>query len=108
MSTPLLEVNNLVVRFPIWGGVLRHKVAEVRAVDLVLQLVALGERDELVAKRRSDQLAERVPAPSHGALRRLVGPATAARFIARRLVPIGRLRRLDLAELHERKRVEVA
>lgn len=33
MAKPLLEVHNLTVRYPIWGGVLRHKVNEVRAVD---------------------------------------------------------------------------
>ncbi len=33
MSDILLEVRNLSVHFPIWGGVLRHKIAEVRAVD---------------------------------------------------------------------------
>jgi len=33
MTAPLLEVRNLVVNYPIWGGILRHKIAEVRAVD---------------------------------------------------------------------------
>jgi oligopeptide transport system ATP-binding protein len=50
MSTPLLEVHNLVVRFPIWGGVLRHKVAEVRAVDCVSFTLNRGETLGLVGE----------------------------------------------------------
>lgn len=50
MSKPLLEVNNLVVRFPIWGGVLRHKVAEVRAVDGVSFTLYEGETLGLVGE----------------------------------------------------------
>ena len=33
MSSPLLEVRDLHVRYPVWGGILRHKVNEVHAVD---------------------------------------------------------------------------
>lgn len=47
---PLLEVRNLVVRFPIWGGVLRHKVGEVRAVDNVSFKVNRGETLGLVGE----------------------------------------------------------
>ena len=50
MSEPLLEVRNLVVRFPIWGGVLRHKVAEVRAVDGVSFTLYKGETLGLVGE----------------------------------------------------------
>ena len=50
MSEPLLEVRNLVVRYPIWGGVLRHKVAEVRAVDGVSFTVHRGETLGLVGE----------------------------------------------------------
>ena len=48
MSPPLLEVRNLKVRFPIWGGVLRHKVAEVHAVDGVSFAISQGETLGLV------------------------------------------------------------
>ena len=42
-AEPLLEVVGLHVRFPIWGGVLRHKVAEVLAVDGVSFTLHEGE-----------------------------------------------------------------
>ena len=32
-NSPLVEVKNLSVRFPVYGGVLSRKVGEVRAVD---------------------------------------------------------------------------
>ncbi|MEX2285952.1 MAG: oligopeptide/dipeptide ABC transporter ATP-binding protein [Planctomycetaceae bacterium] len=47
---PLLEVRNLRVRFPIWGGVLRHKIAEVRAVDGVSFTLYKGETLGLVGE----------------------------------------------------------
>lgn len=50
MGEPLLEVRDLVVRYPIWGGVLRHKVAEVRAVDGVSFTVERGETLGLVGE----------------------------------------------------------
>jgi len=50
MSKPLLEVRNLRVRFPIWGGVLRHKVAEVHAVDGVSFTLCQGETLGLVGE----------------------------------------------------------
>ncbi len=48
--TPLLEVENLSVRYPVWGGVLRHKVGEVRAVDGVSFTVHRGETLGLVGE----------------------------------------------------------
>ncbi|RMG34302.1 MAG: ATP-binding cassette domain-containing protein, partial [Planctomycetota bacterium] len=47
---PLLQVQNLVVRYPVWGGILRHKVAEVRAVDGVSFDVLPGETLGLVGE----------------------------------------------------------
>ncbi|MGL4463943.1 MAG: ABC transporter ATP-binding protein [Planctomycetia bacterium] len=43
MTAPLLEVKNLTVRYPVWGGVFRRKVAEVRAVDDVSFTLNQGE-----------------------------------------------------------------
>jgi len=50
VGEPLLEVQDLVVRYPIWGGVLRHKVAEVHAVDGVSFTVHQGETLGLVGE----------------------------------------------------------
>lgn len=50
MAEPLLEVKNLIVRFPIWGGILRHKVAEVRAVDDISFTLNKGETLGLVGE----------------------------------------------------------
>ena len=50
VPTPLLEVRHLTVRFPIWGGVLRHKVGEVRAVEDVSFTVYRGETLGLVGE----------------------------------------------------------
>jgi oligopeptide/dipeptide ABC transporter ATP-binding protein len=47
---PLLEVKHLRVRYPIWGGVLRRKVAEVRAVDDVSFTIHRGETLGLVGE----------------------------------------------------------
>jgi oligopeptide transport system ATP-binding protein len=50
MSTPLLEVKNLQVRFPVTGGILQRKVADVRAVDGVSFTVNRGETLGLVGE----------------------------------------------------------
>ena len=53
MSGPLLSVEDLRVLFPIYGGILRHKVAEVRAVDGVSFELARGETLGLVGESGS-------------------------------------------------------
>ncbi|MBK6761097.1 MAG: ATP-binding cassette domain-containing protein [Ignavibacteria bacterium] len=50
MSQPLLEVKNLRVRFPVTGGVLQRKVAEVKAVDGVSFAIERGETLGLVGE----------------------------------------------------------
>ena len=50
MSDVLLEVKNLTVRYPVWGGIFRHKVGEVRAVDNVSFTVHRGETLGLVGE----------------------------------------------------------
>ena len=50
MGERLLEVRNLQVRFPVYGGILRHKVAEVRAVDNVSVSLDSGETLGLVGE----------------------------------------------------------
>ncbi len=50
MSSALLEVKNLAVRFPVHGGVLQRKVSEVRAVDGVTFTVDRGETLGLVGE----------------------------------------------------------
>jgi oligopeptide/dipeptide ABC transporter ATP-binding protein len=47
---PLLTVEDLHVRFPVWGGILRHRVAEVHAVDGVSFTVQEGETLGLVGE----------------------------------------------------------
>ena len=47
---PLLEVKNLEVAYPIWGGVFKHKVGEVRAVDDVSFTIYKGETLGLVGE----------------------------------------------------------
>ncbi len=47
---PLLEVKDLKIRYPIWGGVLRHKVGEIRAVDGVSFTLHEGETLGLVGE----------------------------------------------------------
>ena len=49
-SSTLLEVNNLVKHFPIKGGILRHTVATVKAVDGVSFAVRRGETLGLVGE----------------------------------------------------------
>jgi peptide/nickel transport system ATP-binding protein/oligopeptide transport system ATP-binding protein len=53
MPTPLLEVQNLKVHFPILGGVLRRKVGEVRAVDDVSFAIEAGQTVGLVGESGS-------------------------------------------------------
>lgn len=53
MSAPLLEVDGLHVHFPIYGGVFRHQVATVRAVDGVSFDVHRGEVLGLVGESGS-------------------------------------------------------
>ncbi len=50
MSDILLEVNNLTVCYPVWGGVLQRKVGEVRAVDDVSFTIRQGETLGLVGE----------------------------------------------------------
>ncbi|MBM98843.1 MAG: hypothetical protein CMJ77_06910 [Planctomycetaceae bacterium] len=50
MTKPLLEVKNLSIKYPIWGGVLRHKVNEVCAVDDVSFTINVGETLGLVGE----------------------------------------------------------
>ncbi len=47
---PLLEVRDLKVRFPVYGGILRRKVAEVNAVDGVSFALTRGETLGLVGE----------------------------------------------------------
>ena len=49
----LLEVKNLKVYFPIMGGVIRHKVGEVKAVDDVSFTIEAGETVGLVGESGS-------------------------------------------------------
>ena len=53
MSAPILELVDVSVRFPVFGGVLRHKIAEVRAVDGVTLDVHPGETLGLVGESGS-------------------------------------------------------
>src|SRR5215470_10839321 len=50
MSDVILEVKNLIVRFPIFGGVLLRRTGEVRAVDDVSFSLARGETLGLVGE----------------------------------------------------------
>jgi oligopeptide transport system ATP-binding protein len=50
MSSPLLEVKNLQVRFPVHGGILQRKVADVKAVDGVSFTMSRGETLGLVGE----------------------------------------------------------
>jgi peptide/nickel transport system ATP-binding protein/oligopeptide transport system ATP-binding protein len=52
-AAPLLQVDNLKVYFPILGGVLRHKVGEVKAVDDVSFTVQRGQTVGLVGESGS-------------------------------------------------------
>ena len=50
---PLLEVKDLHVHFPIYGGILRHQVATVKAVDGVTMAVDRGQTIGLVGESGS-------------------------------------------------------
>lgn len=50
---PLLDVDNLHVHFPIYGGILRHKVATVKAVDGVSMQIGRGQTIGLVGESGS-------------------------------------------------------
>ena len=50
MSEPLLEVKNLEIGFPIMGGIFRHKVGEVLAVDKGSFTINRGETLGLVGE----------------------------------------------------------
>ena len=50
MSTPLVEVKNLRIGYPVWGGVLRRKIGEVVAVDNVSFTIDKGETLGLVGE----------------------------------------------------------
>ena len=50
MSEPLLEVRDLEIGFPVMGGVFRHKVGEVLAVDKVSFTINRGETLGLVGE----------------------------------------------------------
>ena len=52
-DTPLLEIKDLHVHFPIYGGILRHKVATVKAVDGVSMKIHRGETVGLVGESGS-------------------------------------------------------
>ncbi|QDU62943.1 Oligopeptide transport ATP-binding protein OppF [Planctomycetes bacterium Pan216] len=47
---PLLELRNLVVSYAVWGGVFRHKVGEIRAVDDISLTLRSGETLGLVGE----------------------------------------------------------
>jgi peptide/nickel transport system ATP-binding protein/glutathione transport system ATP-binding protein len=49
-GTPLLEVKNLVTRFPVYGGIFRRKVANVHAVENVSFTINRGETMALVGE----------------------------------------------------------
>lgn len=53
MSTPILELKDCAVHFPVYGGILRHKVAEVKAVDGVTIDIEEGETLGLVGESGS-------------------------------------------------------
>src|SRR5476651_86245 len=52
-SEPLLKVDNLKVYFPILGGIFRHKIGEVKAVDDVSFVVNKGQTVGLVGESGS-------------------------------------------------------
>ena len=52
-SEPLLRVEQLKVYFPILGGIFRHKVGEVKAVDDVSFTVQRGQTVGLVGESGS-------------------------------------------------------
>ena len=47
---PILEIRNLKVRYPVWGGLFRRKVREVDAVDNVSFKISPGETLGLVGE----------------------------------------------------------
>src|SRR5271154_6935891 len=52
-SEPLLRVENLKVYFPILGGIFRHKIGEVKAVDDVSFTITKGQTVGLVGESGS-------------------------------------------------------
>ncbi len=52
-SGPIIQIEDLHVHFPVYGGILRHKTAEVRAVDGVSLEVRAGESVGLVGESGS-------------------------------------------------------
>ena len=52
-TKPLIEIKDLKVHFPIYGGVLRHQVATVKAVDGVSLSIAKGQTVGLVGESGS-------------------------------------------------------
>lgn len=50
MTEPLLEVRHLKISYPIWGGILRHKVGEVHAVEDMSFTLHEGETLGLVGE----------------------------------------------------------
>ena len=50
MNKPLLDVRNVTIAYPRWGGILRHKIGEVKAVEDVSFTIQEGETLGLVGE----------------------------------------------------------
>jgi len=92
-STPLLEVENLSVRFPVRSGLLRRTVDYVRAVDGVSLTLAAGETLAIVGESGSGKTTM-----ARGILRLLPLAGGSVRFRGEDLA------RLSEAELRRRRR----